>query len=132
MFVFGIDIPLVEFVFAAGVISIIILLEITAVLVLITYHMKNSRKLEAKLGLIVPKLMQLESKELKELEKLADLIHKEQGMVSRIKTKKSHRSKVHKSLTLKQREKLYEDMHKEDKGESVLEKVDKFIRGIKK
>ena len=68
MFVFGIDIPLVELVFAAGVISIIILLEITAVLVLITYHMKNSRKLEAKLGLIVPKLMQLESKELKELE----------------------------------------------------------------
>ena len=46
MYIFGVDIPLVELILGIIVVSAIILLEITAILILITYHMKNSKRLE--------------------------------------------------------------------------------------
>jgi len=46
----GMDIPLVEILFALGIIVIIILIEVIIILVLINYHLKNSRRLEHELA----------------------------------------------------------------------------------
>ena len=73
MFVFGIDIPLVELIFAFTIIAIIILIEITIILLLMAYQMKNSRKLGSQIKALSNKLMRLEGKELAEIDRLRDL-----------------------------------------------------------
>jgi hypothetical protein len=70
MYVLGVDLPLVEILLAVTIIGIIILLEITVMLVLISFHMRNSRKLEDKIGMLTNKLMQIEGKELQELKEI--------------------------------------------------------------
>jgi len=50
MYVFGIDVPLVEVIIALGIIAIITLIEIIIILVLINYHLKNSKRLETELA----------------------------------------------------------------------------------
>ncbi|MBD3248810.1 hypothetical protein GF336_02080 [Candidatus Woesearchaeota archaeon] len=92
MYVFGVDIPLVELLFALGIFSILILLEITVVLILITYQMRNSKKLEAEINNLTKTLLKLEDKELKELDKLAGLRKSKSDPRSK-KSKKKKRSK---------------------------------------
>ena len=50
MYVFGMDIPLVEVIIAIGIIGIIMLIEIIVILILINYHLKNSKRLEEELA----------------------------------------------------------------------------------
>lgn len=73
MYVFGIEIPLVEVILAMGVIGLIILFEVAVVLLLITYLMKRSKKLEDRIGMLVDSLVSLNKEELKELQKIYDL-----------------------------------------------------------
>ena len=70
MYAFGIDIPLVEIIIGVMLISVIMLVEITIILILITFHMRNSKKLENEIGRLSTTLMRLQGRELKEIEKL--------------------------------------------------------------
>lgn len=49
MIVFGVDIPLIEIIFALGIISIIILFEIIIALVLLMRSLKKAKELTEKL-----------------------------------------------------------------------------------
>jgi len=70
MYAFGIDIPLVEIIIGVMLISLIMLIEITIILILITFHMRNSKKLENEIGRLSTTLMRLQGRELKEIAKL--------------------------------------------------------------
>jgi hypothetical protein len=85
MYIFGIDIPLVEIILAVGVIGIILLLEITVVLLLISYHLKNSKKLEDKVGFLLNALSSLNKAELQELQKIKEI--KGRKFFSKVKEK---------------------------------------------
>ena len=140
MYIFGIDIPLVEIILALGVIGIILLLEITIVLLLITYLMKRSRNLEGKIGGLITALASLNKAELKELDKIRRLEETEKGIISRLrkvrilkitKPAKKRKAPVRK-ITPKQRKKLYETFVSKPRKSKVLEAVDKFLKGWKK
>jgi len=92
MYVFGIEIPLVEIVIALGIIGIIILFEISVVLILITYHLKNSKRLEAEMGRLTHTLMRLQGKELKGLEELKKI----KGTKKAIKSLETVKAKIKK------------------------------------
>ena len=134
MYVLGVDIPLVELIIGVGIIGVIILLEITIILVLITRNMKNSKKLETQIGELITKLMRLEGQELKEIEKLHDLTQEEKSLISRIKKLGvKPEKKPEKALTPAQRKKLYKQMTKKTKKKNVLlESVDNFLKRWKK
>lgn len=70
MYVFGVDLPLVELILAVGIIGVIILMEITVILILITFHMRNSKKLEDQIRRLINALTKLEDKELKALDEI--------------------------------------------------------------
>ena len=133
MYIFGIDIPLIELMLAVGVIGIIILVEITIILILITFHMKNSKRLESQIGILISKLMKLEGQELKEIGNLQDLTKQEKGIIARLKKIRVRPEKKHeKALTPKQRKRLYKDIVKKKKKNVLLENVDKFLERWKK
>ena len=132
MYVFGVDIPLIELILAVGVVGVIILLEITIILILITFHMKNSKKLENQIGVLISKLMTLEGQELKEIDKLHDLAKQEKGILSRLKKFGFKAKKPEKPLTPKQRKKLYKQMSKPKKKNVLIDSVDKFLKRWKK
>ena len=73
MYVFGVDIPLVELIFALGVIGSFLVLEIMVVLFLITYHLRTTKKLEKQIARLMSSLLQLEEEELKEIDKLSNM-----------------------------------------------------------
>ena len=73
MYIFGLDIPVVEITLLVGVIGIILAVEIIVALLLIIYHMRNTKRLEDKINALVDKLVKLESQELKELSQLEDI-----------------------------------------------------------
>ena len=133
MYVFGLDVPLMELIIAIGVIGIIILLEITIILILITYHMKNSRKLESQIGTLIQKLMQLEGKELKQLEKMDKMTQEEKGLITRLKKMVVRpEKKPVKPLTARQRKRLYKKITKKKEKNKLLKNVDKFLKRFKK
>ena len=102
MYIFGVDIPIVEVIFAVGVVGIILLLEITIVLILITYHMRNSRRIEDKIVTLITALASLNKAELKELGKIKTLEAKEKDIVGRLrKTLKKLKRKKKKPLLKK-------------------------------
>ena len=126
MYIFGVDIPLVELIVGIIVVSAIILLEITAILILITYHMKNSKRLENKIGQLSLVLMKLKDKELKELDKLQKLEEKEEGIIASLKrlkimpTAAAPKKKVEIKITPKRKVQI-------KKGNRLLEAVDKVL-----
>ncbi len=135
MYVFGIDIPLIELIIALGVVGVIILLEITILLVLISYHMKNSRKLEGQIGRLLHALTKLNKEELVELEKIRKMEDQEERIVSglkRFKTAKPEKvSHAAGKLSPRARKKLYKTMSKSKKN-IIVDTVDKFLGRWKK
>ena len=131
MYIFGVDIPLVELILGIIVVSAIILLEITAILILITFHMKNSKRLENKIGRLSLVLMKLEDKELKELDKLQKLEEKEEGIISKLKrlkimpTTTAPKKKIDIKITPKRKVQI-------KKKSRLLEAVDKVLMRWKK
>jgi hypothetical protein len=85
MYILGVDIPLVELILAIGIIGVIILLEITIILLLITYHMKNSRKLESEISKLVDALTVLNRQEFKELETIRSIEGQEKNLADKLK-----------------------------------------------
>ena len=129
MYIFGVDIPLVEVILAVGIIGVIILLEITIILILISYHMKNSKRLESQIGRLTATLMRLQGKELREIDKLMHLEEKEEKIIAKLKkgakpVKVKHRKFVFK--VEKPGEKPKKPVH------NLLKKVDSFIKGLRK
>lgn len=93
MFVFGIDIPLVELIFAFTIIAVIILIEITIILLLMAYQMKNSKKLGGEIKRLSNTLMRLEDKELKELDKIKEIEDRKRELLKRTRVPIHH--KIH-------------------------------------
>jgi hypothetical protein len=93
MYVFGVDIPVVEVIFAICIIGLFVLFEITVILLLITYHMRNSKKLESQIGSLMSALARLNKDELKELNRLKEIEKEEQGIVSKLRTAKAVKQK---------------------------------------
>jgi hypothetical protein len=85
MYILGVDIPLVELILAVGVIGIIILLEITIILLMITYHMKNSKKLELEIAKLVDALTILNQQEFRELQKIKSLGEQELTLTDKLR-----------------------------------------------
>jgi hypothetical protein len=85
MYTFGVDIPLVELFFGFFVIGIIVLVEITFILILITYQLRNSKKLGGEIRRLSHTLMRLEDKELKGLAKLNKLEDKEIAEIEKLR-----------------------------------------------
>lgn len=85
MYTFGVDIPLVELFFGFFVVGIIVLIEITIILILITYQLRNSKRLGGEIRRLSHTLMRLEDKELKELVKLSKLEDKELAEIEKLK-----------------------------------------------
>jgi len=140
MYVFGVDIPVVEVIFAVGIVGIIVLIEITFVLILITYHMRNSRRLESKVGELVNTLASLNKSEIKELDRIQRIEGEEEGIVGRLRKIKVFQLKqqavkkkapVH-ELTPEQRKKMFKHIVKEKKKNKLLETVDNFLKGWKR
>jgi short subunit fatty acids transporter len=94
MFVFGVDVPLVEIIFAFTIIALIILVEITIILILIAYQMKNSKRLGWEVKRLSNALMRLEDKELLEIKKLRNLENKEKKFIKELEKEKIHH-KIH-------------------------------------
>ena len=108
MYIFGIDIPLLELVLALGFISIVILIELIAILVMISFHMKHSKKLEEEIGKLSYILLNLQKEEYNELDRLGDLTEKEQGIIENLYEKgmseSMSRDKLRKLKDLAQKE----------------------------
>jgi len=108
MYIFGIDIPLLELVLALGFISIVILVELIAILVMISFHMKHSKKLEEEIGKLSYILLNLQKEEYNELDRLGDLTEKEQGIIENLYEKgmseSMSRDKLRKLKDLAQKE----------------------------
>ena len=128
MYIFGVDIPLVEVILGVGVIGIIILLEITIILILISYHMKNSKRLESEIGRLTATLMRLQGKELREIDKLVQLEEKEENIIARLgkggkpaKTRRRFVFKVERPKPVKKKP-----------VNNLLKRVDSFIKGLRK
>lgn len=85
MYIFGVDIPLVELFFGVYIIGVIILIEITIILIMITYQMRTSRQLSGDIRRLSHTLMRLENKEMNELVKLSKLEDKELEEIDRLK-----------------------------------------------
>ena len=131
MYIFGVDIPLVEVLLAVGIIGLIILIEITIILVMISYHMRNSKKLESQMGRLSSTLLKLESKELKEIDKLEKLEETEKDIIKGLKKLKPE-SKKGPKLTHQERKKLYNQIVEEKPKNSIIEKVDEFLQRWKR
>ncbi len=141
MYVFGVDIPLVELLFALVIFGAFILLEITVVLILITYQMKNSKRLESEITKLTKTLLLLEDRELKEIDKLADLEESERKTISKLKGKvepnkkqKEKPKEEKKGLSKEERKELYKELtkRKSKKSDGLLKKVDQFLKRWKK
>ena len=136
MYIFGIDIPLVELLFALAIIGAIILIEIAVVLILITYHMKNSKKLEEQIENLIHALTVLNKEEANELDKLKEIKKEEASFIQRLRLKRAVKKQVKKKASVKEmtpneRKKMYKQFTKKKKNK-VLETVDKFLRRWKK
>ena len=125
MYIFGIDIPLVELLFALGIIWTIILIEIAVVLILISYHMKNTKKLEEQVEKLIHALTVLNKEESLEFDKLKGLTKKETTLVGWIRKKVS----TAKEISPKERKKLNKSFTKKN---HVIKAVDKFLKRWKK
>lgn len=135
MWIFGIDIPLVELILALGIIGIIILIELIIILILISFHMRNSKRLESEIGRLSSTLMELQGRELKEIDKLQKLEETEKGLITRLRKIGGVPKKmvpVVKGLGPKERKKLYKEIVKKKKRNKLLEKIDKFLARWKK
>jgi len=70
MLVFGVDIPLIEVVFALALISFVILVEIIVVVILLMQNLNRSKDLSDTLVKLAQILLDVKKEELKEIEKL--------------------------------------------------------------
>ena len=127
MYIFGIDIPMIEILLGLGFISIIILVELIAILVLMSFHMKRSKRLEEEIVRLTDTLMNLQSKEYRAISKLRDMSRKEEGIIYNLRTLKGKPV----AGAIKEPAKLKLGKHGEPK-KSVLEKVDDLLKGIRK
>jgi hypothetical protein len=133
MYIFGVDIPVVEVVFAIGIIGIILLLEITVLLILITYHMKSSRRLEDQIGRLMGTMTRLNKEEIKELDKIRAIEKEERSILSRLKGGRLFKpAKAAKEISPKERKKMYKQFAKKKPKNKILERVDKFLKGLRK
>ena len=70
MLVFGIDIPLIEVVFALAMISFVILVEIMIVVVLLMKNLNKAKELGETLNKLAQVLLSVKKEEIKEIERL--------------------------------------------------------------
>tara|TARA_Y100000310_G_C20390971_1_gene672749 strand:- start:569 stop:787 length:219 start_codon:yes stop_codon:yes gene_type:complete len=70
MLVFGIDIPLIEVVFALAMIGFIILVEIIIVVVLLMKNLNKAKELGDTLNKLAQVLLSVKKEEIKEIERL--------------------------------------------------------------
>ena len=88
VYVGGVEIPLVELFLGIGVISIIILIELIAILILMSFHMKTARRLEEEMGKLTHALLTVQGKEYAELATLKELEMRQENLISRLGIKK--------------------------------------------
>ena len=93
MYLFGVDVPLVEVMFAFTVIAMIILIEITIILIMLSYQIKASKKLGKNIRRLSYTLLKLEDKELAELDKLGRLEEKERSIIESLAKRIRKKSK---------------------------------------
>lgn len=127
MYIFGIDIPMIEILLGLGFISIIILVELIAILVIMSFHMKRSKRLEEEIIRLTDTLMTLQSKEYRAISKLRDMSRKEEGIIYNLRTLKGKPF----AGAIREPVKLKQGKHGEPK-KSVLQKVDDLLKGIRK
>ena len=70
MLVFGVDIPLIEVVFALAMIGFIILVEIIIVVVLLMKNLNKAKELGDTLNQLAKVLLSVKKEEIKEIERL--------------------------------------------------------------
>ncbi len=70
MLVFGIDIPLIEVVFALAMIGFIVLVEIIVVVVLLMKNLNKAKELGDTLNKLAQVLLSVKKEEIKEIERL--------------------------------------------------------------
>ena len=69
VFVFGVDVPLVELILAFSIVTLIVLIEVTVIMVILLYQLKRSREITGHMERMSNTLLTLEKEELKALEK---------------------------------------------------------------
>ncbi len=70
MLVFGVDIPLIEVVFALAMVGFIILVEIIIVVVLLMKNLNKAKELGDTLNKLAQVLLSVKKEEIKEIERL--------------------------------------------------------------
>lgn len=93
VYIGGVEIPLVELFLGIGVISIIILVELIAILILISFHMKNSRKLEEEMGKLTHALLTIQGKEYAEFANIKKLEEREEAFITKLSSKRKEQAK---------------------------------------
>lgn len=137
VYVGGVELPLVELFLGIGVISIIILIELIVIMILISFHMKNSKRLEEEMGKLTHILLTIQGKEYDELARLKELEGKQENMLSKFsgkKTVKHHKKPDIEEQIEKTSAELLKQADKEKKKEdkkhvSLLKRIDSFFRG---
>ena len=69
VFVFGVDVPLVELILTFSVITLIVLVEVTVVMIILLYQMRHSKEVTRHLEKMSRTLLSLEKEELKALKR---------------------------------------------------------------
>lgn len=139
VYVGGVEIPLVELFLGIGVISIIILIELIALLVLMSFHMKNSKRLEEEMGKLTHALLTVQGKEYAELARLRELEQRQEGLISRMGVKMKApkpAQPIKRKVTLKDVDKETENIEKKykkaRKENKLFKKIDSFFKGWNK
>lgn len=70
MLVFGVDIPLIEIIFAVGVIMFLLLIEAVVVVILLLKQMNKTRKLVSLVENLSETILEIKKAEIEELDKL--------------------------------------------------------------
>lgn len=75
VFVFGVDVPLVELILGFSLITFIMLLEVTVVMIIMFYQMRRSKETTERLIRLAHILLHITQKEKKDMEILTRLSH---------------------------------------------------------
>lgn len=137
VYVGGVEVPLVELFLGIGVISVIILIELIAILVLISFNMKRSKVLEEEMGKLTHALLTVQGKEYAELAKLKELERKQESIITRLGLKKIALAKKEHEKEKKNKRVTVSDVKKKKtvkkkKQEDLFKKIDKYFKGGKK
>ena len=140
VYVGGVEVPLVELFLGVGVISIIILIELIAILVLMSFHMKTAKRLEEEMGKLTHALLTVQGKEYAELAKLKGLEQRQENLISRLGLKRlkaaaaipKPKKRVTVSDVKKEKKSIKKKMVKARGQNALFKKIDAYFKGGKK